>query len=156
MLSGLALLIFVAASLTDALDGWAARQLGAESALGAQLDLWADKALVAGCLAGFLLAGAFPLFSLAALGALTGRDLAIMALRNARPAASLGATGLAKSKSAIVMAGLAMVLLGLWLGDVGAWGAMTALGWVVVGIGGLLSIYTGLKYAHAAFAKPTA
>jgi cardiolipin synthase len=42
----LALLIFVIAGSTDALDGWLARRLGAQSVVGAYLDPIADKLLV--------------------------------------------------------------------------------------------------------------
>ncbi|MCU0945081.1 MAG: CDP-alcohol phosphatidyltransferase family protein [Rubritepida sp.] len=42
----LAFLVFVAAGLSDALDGWLARVLNARSAIGALLDPVADKALL--------------------------------------------------------------------------------------------------------------
>jgi cardiolipin synthase (CMP-forming) len=42
----LALALFVAAGVSDALDGWLARKTGARSALGAVLDPVADKALL--------------------------------------------------------------------------------------------------------------
>ena len=42
----LALMVFVAAGVSDALDGWLARATGARSALGAVLDPLADKALL--------------------------------------------------------------------------------------------------------------
>jgi cardiolipin synthase len=42
----LALWIFVVAGLTDALDGWLARKLGARSVIGAYLDPIADKLLL--------------------------------------------------------------------------------------------------------------
>jgi cardiolipin synthase len=44
---GLALALFVAAAVTDALDGLAARRLRAQTALGAMLDPVADKLLIA-------------------------------------------------------------------------------------------------------------
>ena len=43
-----ALLLFVAASLTDALDGYVARKLGQSTALGRQLDPLVDKVIVCG------------------------------------------------------------------------------------------------------------
>jgi cardiolipin synthase len=45
---GKATIVFVAAALTDALDGFLARILGQQTALGAYLDPIADKALLAG------------------------------------------------------------------------------------------------------------
>ncbi|MBI2324339.1 MAG: CDP-alcohol phosphatidyltransferase family protein, partial [Chloroflexi bacterium] len=50
----LALALFSAAALTDALDGALARKLRASSALGAFLDPLADKVLVLGTLGGLL------------------------------------------------------------------------------------------------------
>jgi cardiolipin synthase len=43
---GLALAVFLAAALTDSLDGWVARQRGSQSRLGAFLDPLADKLLL--------------------------------------------------------------------------------------------------------------
>jgi len=43
-----ALVIFVAASLTDALDGYVARKLGQSTAIGRQLDPLVDKVIVCG------------------------------------------------------------------------------------------------------------
>ena len=43
-----ALLIFVTASLTDALDGYVARKLGQSTAIGRQLDPLVDKVIVCG------------------------------------------------------------------------------------------------------------
>ena len=42
----LAFLVFLAAGISDALDGWLARALGARSVVGAMLDPLADKALL--------------------------------------------------------------------------------------------------------------
>lgn len=52
--AALALAIFVAAALTDALDGALARRLRAASAAGALIDPIADKILVLGTLAGLV------------------------------------------------------------------------------------------------------
>jgi len=44
--AGAALLVFVAAAVTDSLDGWVARRAGSQSRLGAFLDPTADKLMV--------------------------------------------------------------------------------------------------------------
>ncbi len=46
---GWALVVFLVAAATDALDGYFARLLGQESPLGRQLDPLIDKVIVAGC-----------------------------------------------------------------------------------------------------------
>lgn len=106
-----AFLIFSFACLTDWLDGYLARALKADSAFGAQLDLWADKIIVAAALVGALAVS--PVIALFGLVSLTARDLWIMRLRARRPDLDLAATFLAKSKTAIVMAGMAGSLLGM-------------------------------------------
>jgi cardiolipin synthase len=47
---GFAFALFVAAGLTDALDGWVARRFNQKSEVGAYLDALADKALIAASL----------------------------------------------------------------------------------------------------------
>lgn len=155
-----ALVVFVVAALTDALDGWAARRLGAVSRLGATLDLWADKALVAGAL--LALCGDPLFWPLGAVGLLTFtfRDLVIMALRARYPGASLGASKLAKAKTALVMAGLAVILLAKALPEHPAStneGVSITTSWVWAAYGGAfmllggacLSVLTGVLYFGA-------
>ncbi|MEL6322755.1 MAG: CDP-alcohol phosphatidyltransferase family protein [Pseudomonadota bacterium] len=110
VLYGFAFLIFSFACLTDWIDGYLARALKAESEFGAKLDLWADKVLVAAALFGGL--AVFWPAALIGLVTLTGRDAVIMWLRSRYPSVNLAATFLAKSKTAIVMTGLAGLMAG--------------------------------------------
>jgi cardiolipin synthase len=71
-----ALLWFVAAAVTDALDGFFARRFQASSRLGAYFDPVADKILLSGSFLVLALAGAIPT-SLAAL--VLGRDVLLLA-----------------------------------------------------------------------------
>ena len=151
-MAGWGALAFVLAAATDWLDGFAARALNATSALGAKLDLWADKIIVAAPLFGFAMFSHFQLFALAALLALTVRDLYIMRLRAAHPNAALAASFLAKSKTAIVMIGLAIVLIGHWRGandQLANLPSIYLLGWTIILIGSVLSLYTGWQYIDA-------
>jgi len=75
-LDGLALVLLLAAALTDALDGWLARRLHLESPLGAALDPLADKALMSGAFVALGVSGALPVWLVALV---VGRDLAILA-----------------------------------------------------------------------------
>ena len=72
--------IFIAAALTDWLDGWIARRYGMTSAFGAFLDPVADKLMVAVTL--FLLVERNPSQMLAVTSAvIVGREISISALR---------------------------------------------------------------------------
>lgn len=85
-----ALALFVAAALTDALDGALARRLGASSASGALLDPLADKVLVLGTLAGLV--------------GLGSAEVAPVAVILAREVAVTGARTLAAAQGVIVPA----------------------------------------------------
>ena len=76
----LAAIIFIAAALTDWLDGWLARRWEQESAFGAFLDPVADKLMVAAALV--LLVDAFDsmLVTLSAI-VIIGREIVVSALR---------------------------------------------------------------------------
>ncbi|MEM6411292.1 MAG: CDP-alcohol phosphatidyltransferase family protein [Pseudomonadota bacterium] len=157
----IAFLIFSAASFTDWLDGYAARRLNAASAFGAKLDLWADKIIVFCVLVGMLPDSWAA--SITGLICLSARDLYIMRLRASRPDVSLKASNAAKAKTAIVMVGLAGMILGTALvfrdiaetAEAGSLSILiTSLGLVLFGAGCLLSLYTGWQYLAAARAKP--
>jgi cardiolipin synthase len=70
-----ALAVFGLAALTDALDGYLARRLGAVTRLGARLDPLADKCLLSGAYLALGLAGAAPWWL---VGLILGRDLYIL------------------------------------------------------------------------------
>jgi len=140
--------LFSVACLTDWLDGWLARALNATSSFGAKLDLWADKIIVAGVLVGFLIGvGELRVAAIFGLIALTARDLYIMRLRAAHPEVNLAATFAAKCKTAVVMTGLALVLLGF--GVSGFTLSVFFAGAALYVIGCLLSLYTGWQYVAA-------
>lgn len=152
--------LFVAAALTDWLDGFAARKLGAESELGAKLDLWGDKILVACALLAIL--PTLPLLACFGLVTLSVRDMFIMRLRARRPDVNLKATFLAKSKTAIIMAAMALCLFG-YAGymrampdDAETMAAMrlvVRLGLSMFVFGCVLSLGTALQYVQAAARK---
>ena len=72
--------VFIAAALTDWLDGWIARRYGMTSAFGAFLDPVADKLMVAVTL--FLIVQDNPTVPLAVISAIiVGREITISALR---------------------------------------------------------------------------
>ncbi|HSW49373.1 MAG TPA: CDP-alcohol phosphatidyltransferase family protein [Bryobacteraceae bacterium] len=77
---GQALLLLAVAGLTDGLDGWAARRLGAVSRLGAALDPVADKALLVTV---YLSLGAAGLIPVWLVWIVVGRDALILAFAGA-------------------------------------------------------------------------
>lgn len=157
--------LFVASALTDWLDGYLARRLDAKSALGGKLDLWGDKLLVGLTLValwlGWLNLGYEHANVLAGLKneplrgvlgfmfvlALPVRDFYITRLRARLEARDIFVppTFLAKSKTAIVMLGIGVIVAGLALN----YASIMAVGFCVLVIGAALSIYTALGYLKA-------
>lgn len=110
---GLATALFVAAAVTDWVDGWLARKLGQTSAFGAFLDPVADKLIVAAALVVLLsLERVDPVVALVIIG----REITISALREWM--ASIGARAnvavhsLGKLKTAVQMTAIPMLLWG--------------------------------------------
>ncbi|SPE35708.1 CDP-diacylglycerol--glycerol-3-phosphate 3-phosphatidyltransferase [Candidatus Sulfopaludibacter sp. SbA3] len=71
----LALALFGAASVTDILDGWAARRLRLSTQTGAYLDPIADKVLMSGVFLALAAAGSMPWWL---VGIILGRDMYIL------------------------------------------------------------------------------
>jgi CDP-diacylglycerol--glycerol-3-phosphate 3-phosphatidyltransferase len=103
--ASLALLIFVAAAATDALDGPLARRRGT-TALGASLDPLADKVLVMGTLAALAVQGTAPAWTLILI---VSRELVAIEIR-ARAPHALEATPDGKAKTVLQIAAIAALL----------------------------------------------
>lgn len=146
-------LIFVIAALTDWLDGWLARAMNAESALGALLDPIADKFLVGGYLVAYCVISGFDAYLLLPVVIILGRDIAVTALRFIRPSkGALTVTSTAKIKTALQMvitaAPFVIILIGLrdpavwyhyWIGAV----------WFLA----LLTVWSARPYLEAALRR---
>ncbi len=153
-----ALAVFVAASVTDWVDGWLARRWNQLSDFGKVLDPIADKLLVAAAL--FMLAAFDRLSVPSIVGAIAilGREILVSGLREFLAGrANLPVTMLAKWKTAVQMAAIAVLLVapaapwGLpWqrIGEIGLW------------IAALLTLVTGWDYLRRGLdlmrAKPDA
>jgi cardiolipin synthase len=139
-----AMVVFVAASVTDWFDGWLARRWEQQSDFGKVLDPIADKLLVAAAL--FMLAAFDRLSvpSIVAAIAILGREILVSGLREFLAGrASLPVTTLAKWKTAVQMTAIAVLLMapaalrGLPLqriGEIGLW------------IAAVLTLVTGWGY----------
>ena len=106
-----ALVLFIAASLTDWLDGYLARKLDAVTPLGAAIDHAADKVLIT-CVLVALAYAALPWWLVLASVLILGRDVAVAGLREGISAQgkTLPVSDLGKWKAAAEMAGVAAFL----------------------------------------------
>ena len=148
-----ALAIFVAASLTDYLDGYLARIWKQTSNIGRMLDPIADKLLVATCL--LLLAadtdqqGGIAGWSLWAAIIILCREILVSGLREYLAAlkVSVPVSQLAKWKTAMQMVAIAFLLAGPAGDKIFPW--TTQIGIVLLWVSALVTLYTGYDYFRA-------
>jgi len=101
-----ALLVFLTAAATDAVDGPVARRRGGMTTLGATLDPLADKILVVGALAALAVRGVAPAWALVLILA---RELVAIEVR-ARSPHAIGASADGKAKTVLQVAAIAALL----------------------------------------------
>lgn len=105
-----ALLVFIVAAATDAVDGPLARRQGA-TALGAALDPFADKILIVGTLSALALSGIAPAWAVAVIVA---REFAATLIR-ARSPRPVAASADGKAKTVLQVAAiLALLAAEIW------------------------------------------
>lgn len=145
----LALAIFIAAALTDLLDGWAARTYGEQSTLGRMLDPIADKLLVGGSL--FMLAADDTIkgWSLWAALVILFREILVSGLREylAQLQVSVPVSRLAKWKTTLQLIAIGFLLAGA-AGDQVMPGT-TLTGLSLLWLSAILTLYTGFDYFRA-------
>jgi cardiolipin synthase (CMP-forming) len=157
--------LFVVSALTDWFDGYLARVLDAKSELGGKLDLWGDKLLVGLTLLalwlgwlnlgneypnpidGMIAAPERALIGIFLLIALPVRDAYITQLRARLEIKGIMVppTFLAKSKTAVVMAGMGVILAGLAHSLLPVMGV----GLAILIIGAAMSVWTAIGYMQA-------
>jgi len=146
----LAALIFIFAAMTDWLDGYLARSLGQVSKLGTFLDPVADKLIVVTAL--ILLVGdrALPYLSVPAI-VIICREIMVSALREWMAEIGkhkhMAVTMIGKIKTTIQM--LAIILLLLY--KPGAWLGFAWLGYVLLYLAVLLTLWSMCLYLKAAW-----
>jgi CDP-diacylglycerol--glycerol-3-phosphate 3-phosphatidyltransferase len=148
-----ALAVLIVASVTDWLDGFAARRMGLTSSFGRQLDPLVDKVLVCACLA-YLLPLPASQTGLAPwmVAAILARELIVQALRSAVEGSGIafGARWAGKWKATLQFVSILAILAGLGLELPAAWSwpaVCRILLWITVG----LTVYSGLLYVLAAW-----
>jgi cardiolipin synthase len=144
-----ALAFFIAAGITDFLDGYLARIWAQQSSLGRMLDPIADKLLVASCL---LMLGAEKTihgWSLWAAAVILCREILVSGLREylAELRVSVPVTRLAKWKTTLQLIAVGFLIAG----DAGdaVVPVVTKIGIMLLWLSALLTIYTGWDYLQA-------
>ncbi|MDR3352528.1 MAG: CDP-diacylglycerol--glycerol-3-phosphate 3-phosphatidyltransferase [Zoogloeaceae bacterium] len=145
-----ATLLFIAAALTDWLDGFLARRLNQTSAFGAFLDPVADKLIVAAAL--FMLVE-LDRTNAAVAVIIIGREITISALREwmakIGAAKSVAVSMIGKIKTTAQMIAIILLLYGAPIPILG-WSTL-AIGNVLIWVAALLTLWSMGYYLHKAW-----
>jgi cardiolipin synthase len=145
-----AMWIFIAAGVTDFLDGYLARAWQQQSALGRMLDPVADKLIVSAALMMLAANGTIAGWSLWAGVIILCREILVSGLREflGTLAVSVPVTRLAKWKTVVQMVAIGFLLAGS-AGDK-VWQYTTLFGLTLLWIAAIFTLYTGYDYLRAA------
>ena len=152
-----ALAVFIAAAVTDFLDGYYARIWDQHSAFGRMLDPIADKLLVASCLLMLAADGIIHGWTLWAAIVILCREILVSGLREYLAAlrVSVPVTKLAKWKTAVQLVAIGFLLAGdagdqLFASIVPVLGpVVTQMGLLLLWVSAIVTIYTGWDYFRA-------
>ena len=144
-----AVAVFIAAGVTDYLDGYYARIWNQQSAFGRMLDPIADKLLVASCLLMLAADGIIHGWSLWAAIIILCREILVSGLREYLAAlrVSVPVTKLAKWKTTIQLVAIGFLIAG----EAGEQilPSTTLIGIVLLWVSAIITIYTGWDYFRA-------
>ena len=144
-----ALAFFIAAGVTDILDGYLARTWGQQSSLGRMLDPIADKLLVASCLLMLAAEETIRGWTLLAAVVILCREILVSGLREYLAELRIGVpvTRLAKWKTTGQMVAVGFLIAG----DAGdrIVPVVTQVGIMLLWLSALLTLYTGWDYMRA-------
>ena len=148
-----ALALFVAAAVTDYLDGYLARKLSQRSALGIMLDPIADKLLVAAALVMLAADGTIAGANVIAAVVILAREVLISGLREYLAGISFDVpvSKLAKWKTTVQLVALSVLMAGQ-PGEAIAPGLLS-IGTAMLWLAALLTVTTGYDYLKAGIAK---
>lgn len=152
----LALGLFIAAGITDFLDGYLARAWSQQSRLGQMLDPIADKLLVAAVLMMLAADHTIASYSLAAAVIILCREILVSGLREflADLKVSVPVSNIAKWKTTLQLVALGFLIAGP-SGD-GIIPGVTAAGLILLWLSALLTLYTGWDYLKASLKEVAA
>ena len=147
-----AVVLFVAISFTDFLDGFIARNQGSTSDFGKMLDPIADKLLVVGVLTSLMITGTIENLNIIPALLIISREIFISGLRefaaNNKVKSSIAVSKIGKIKTALQMISLTLILLSisfqnsiliLNIGIILLWSSM------------ILTLISGYKYYRTVF-----
>jgi cardiolipin synthase len=145
----LALAVFIAAGVTDFLDGYYARIWDQQSAFGRMLDPIADKLLVASCLLMLAADSSIHGWTLWAAVVILCREILVSGLREYLAAlrVSVPVTTLARWKTTIQLVAIGFLIAGE-AGEI-ILPPTTLIGIVLLWISAIVTIYTGWDYFRA-------
>ncbi len=145
----LALGVFIAAAVTDILDGYLARAWEQQSSLGRMLDPIADKLLVASCLLMLAAEDTIRGWTLFAAVVILCREILVSGLREYLAELRVGVpvTRLAKWKTSAQMVAIGFLIAGE-AGDRLVPG-VTQLGILLLWLSAIVTLYTGYDYMRA-------
>jgi cardiolipin synthase (CMP-forming) len=145
-----ALAVFIAAGISDFLDGYFARMWGQQSSLGRMLDPIADKLLVASCLLMLAAESTIHGWALCAAVIILCREILVSGLREylAELRVSVPVTALAKWKTTLQLVAVGFLIAGE-AGDEMLFSGITRIGVVLLWLSALLTLYTGWDYLQA-------
>ncbi len=143
--------LFVAASVSDYLDGYLARAWNQQSELGRMLDPIADKLLVGVVLLLLVHDGTVSGLNVFAALIILAREIAVSGLREflAELRVKLHVTWFAKFKTAAQLAALGVLIIAPTVTPIGSVD-VTVLGLGLLWIAAILTLYTGFDYLVAA------
>jgi cardiolipin synthase len=146
-----ALAVFIAAAITDYLDGYYARIWNQHSAFGRMLDPIADKLLVASCLLMLAADGIIHGWTLWAAIVILCREILVSGLREylAGLRVSVPVTKLAKWKTTVQLIAIGFLLAGEAGDELIPF--VTQIGLVLLWVSAIFTIYTGWDYFRAGF-----
>jgi cardiolipin synthase (CMP-forming) len=146
-----AMWIFIAAGVSDFLDGYLARAWEQQSAIGRMLDPIADKLIVAAALLMLAADQTIAGWSLWAGVIILCREILVSGLREflGTLAVSVPVTRLAKWKTVLQMVAIGFLLAGS-AGDK-IWPYTTLFGLALLWVAAILTLYTGYDYLRAAW-----
>jgi cardiolipin synthase len=144
-----ALTVFIAAGITDLLDGYFARMYGQQSTLGRMLDPIADKLLVASCLLMLAAEETIRGWSLLAAVVILCREILVSGLREylAELRVSVPVSRLAKWKTTWQLVAVGFLIAGE-AGD-HVVPVVTPIGLALLWLSALVTLYTGWDYMRA-------